>query len=392
MSVASALGDVFVRSGKVRDLYRLPDDRLLLVASDRISAFDVVLPTADPGQGQGADRPVALLVRPDGRASSPTTCSARDPATLPEPFAGAADELRGRVMICRTRRRAAGRDHRARLPVGQRLEGLPAHRRGVAASRCRPACASPTGCPSRSSRRRPRPTVGPRREHRLRHDGRAGRAADWPSRCATSALALYAFAARPRRAVRASSWPTPSSSSASTRERRAAADRRGADARLVALLGRRRRTSRAGPRPSLRQAVRARLAGDARLGQDAARAGAAGRRRRRHARALRRGVRAHHRRQPRPLPRRGRHCLTYRFAVDVMPQAGHPRPAGPGGRAEPAATSTSTACSDVRSRPAGRADRGRRRRGRGASKSSAGWPKSCCATRWSRRTRLERLA
>lgn len=39
-----------LRSGKVRDVYDL-GDRLLMVASDRISAFDVVLPTAVPGKG-----------------------------------------------------------------------------------------------------------------------------------------------------------------------------------------------------------------------------------------------------------------------------------------------------------------------------------------------------
>ena len=37
--------DAFVRSGKVRDLFAVDDERLLLVASDRLSAFDVVLPT-----------------------------------------------------------------------------------------------------------------------------------------------------------------------------------------------------------------------------------------------------------------------------------------------------------------------------------------------------------
>jgi phosphoribosylaminoimidazole-succinocarboxamide synthase len=40
-----------VGSGKVRDLYALDDDRLLLVASDRISVFDVVLPTPIPDKG-----------------------------------------------------------------------------------------------------------------------------------------------------------------------------------------------------------------------------------------------------------------------------------------------------------------------------------------------------
>ena len=41
-----------VYSGKIRDLYDLPDGRLLLVASDRISAYDVVLPTPIPDKGR----------------------------------------------------------------------------------------------------------------------------------------------------------------------------------------------------------------------------------------------------------------------------------------------------------------------------------------------------
>jgi len=39
-------------SGKVRELYALGDDRLVLVASDRISTFDVVLPTEIPDKGR----------------------------------------------------------------------------------------------------------------------------------------------------------------------------------------------------------------------------------------------------------------------------------------------------------------------------------------------------
>ncbi len=44
------------RAGKVRDLYRVPasagrPERLLLIATDRLSAFDVVLPTPIPGKG-----------------------------------------------------------------------------------------------------------------------------------------------------------------------------------------------------------------------------------------------------------------------------------------------------------------------------------------------------
>jgi phosphoribosylaminoimidazole-succinocarboxamide synthase len=71
-----------VGSGKVRELYALDDDRLLLVASDRISTFDVVLPTEIPDKGRvltglsafwfartRAICPNHLLeVRPDGRS------------------------------------------------------------------------------------------------------------------------------------------------------------------------------------------------------------------------------------------------------------------------------------------------------------------------------------
>lgn len=38
--------------GKVRDVYELPENRLLMVASDRLSAFDVVLPDPIPGKGE----------------------------------------------------------------------------------------------------------------------------------------------------------------------------------------------------------------------------------------------------------------------------------------------------------------------------------------------------
>jgi phosphoribosylaminoimidazole-succinocarboxamide synthase len=41
-----------VASGKVREIYSLDDERLLLVASDRISTFDVVLPTEIPDKGR----------------------------------------------------------------------------------------------------------------------------------------------------------------------------------------------------------------------------------------------------------------------------------------------------------------------------------------------------
>jgi phosphoribosylaminoimidazole-succinocarboxamide synthase len=55
MSVADASPEIaslpLIYRGKVRDLYAVDDQHLLMVASDRLSAFDVILPTALPGKG-----------------------------------------------------------------------------------------------------------------------------------------------------------------------------------------------------------------------------------------------------------------------------------------------------------------------------------------------------
>jgi phosphoribosylaminoimidazole-succinocarboxamide synthase len=74
---------VHVGSGKVREIYALDAERLLLVASDRISTFDVVLPTEIPDKGRvltglsafwfARTRSICpnhlLAMRPDGRST-----------------------------------------------------------------------------------------------------------------------------------------------------------------------------------------------------------------------------------------------------------------------------------------------------------------------------------
>ena len=52
MPELSPSAPVHLGSGKVRELYALDDERLLLTASDRISTFDVVLPTEIPDKGR----------------------------------------------------------------------------------------------------------------------------------------------------------------------------------------------------------------------------------------------------------------------------------------------------------------------------------------------------
>ena len=38
--------------GKVRDIYGVDEDKLLIIQTDRLSAFDVILPTPVPGKGR----------------------------------------------------------------------------------------------------------------------------------------------------------------------------------------------------------------------------------------------------------------------------------------------------------------------------------------------------
>jgi len=99
------LADVFVRSGKVRDLYRVDDDRLLLVASDRLSAFDVVLPT--PIQDKG--RILTGLSRFWFAETTDIVANhllSADPADLPVEItrgdAAVIADLRGRMMLGRS--------------------------------------------------------------------------------------------------------------------------------------------------------------------------------------------------------------------------------------------------------------------------------------------------
>jgi phosphoribosylaminoimidazole-succinocarboxamide synthase len=95
----------FVRSGKVRDLYALDGDRLLLVASDRISAFDVVLPTPIPGKGRVLTGLARYWFAETARAGiMPNHLLSTDVGQLPPDFSPAAAELRGRSMICRRAR------------------------------------------------------------------------------------------------------------------------------------------------------------------------------------------------------------------------------------------------------------------------------------------------
>src|SRR5438105_5120915 len=88
-----------VYSGKVRDVYDAGDDRLLFVASDRISAFDVVLPEAIPGKGKVLTGLTAFWLEKMADLA-PSHMVTVDPADFP-PGASDMADLEGRAMLVR---------------------------------------------------------------------------------------------------------------------------------------------------------------------------------------------------------------------------------------------------------------------------------------------------
>ena len=236
-----------------------------MVASDRLSAFDVVMDEPVPDKGRVLTAMSAFWFEHLGdvapnHLSRPTSQPAARGARR---AAGRADDARAAL------RDAAGRVHRARAPGGLGVEGVPGDghdaRRAAAgrAPRVRRACPRPC------SPRRPRPRAA---------------ITTRTSRSTTPSRSSAATRAEQARAL--SAWPCtrPAAGHAEAagiivadtkfelgvRRRRARARRRGAHARLVAVLA----GGRVGARldaAGVRQAARARLARGARAGTSARR-------------------------------------------------------------------------------------------------------------------------
>ncbi len=89
-----------IGAGKVRDIYDVGDDRLLLVASDRISAYDVVLPDPIPDKG----RVLTAISSSSSSCSTPRTTSSAPTSpnsSLPESDSPDPQFFAGRSMVVR---------------------------------------------------------------------------------------------------------------------------------------------------------------------------------------------------------------------------------------------------------------------------------------------------
>ena len=87
-----------VGRGKVRDIYAVGDDKLLLVATDRLSAYDVILPTPVPEKGRVLTE-LANFWFERLRAIIPNHLTGIDPETVVAP--GERNEVRGRAIVVR---------------------------------------------------------------------------------------------------------------------------------------------------------------------------------------------------------------------------------------------------------------------------------------------------
>ena len=85
------------RQGKVRDLYDF-GGHLVIVATDRISAFDYILASGIPDKGKVLTQ-ISAFWFDRTRSIVPNHMVSTDPAAYPPPAAAAADWLRGRSML-----------------------------------------------------------------------------------------------------------------------------------------------------------------------------------------------------------------------------------------------------------------------------------------------------
>src|SRR3954470_19035381 len=87
-------------SGKVRDVYKIGDQQLLFVASDRISAFDYVLATGIPHKGRVLNQ-ISLFWFDYLADIVPNHLITADVDKYPPEARKYADQLRGRSMLVR---------------------------------------------------------------------------------------------------------------------------------------------------------------------------------------------------------------------------------------------------------------------------------------------------
>ena len=118
-----------IHQGKVRDIYDVDAEHLLIVTTDRLSAFDVVLPDPIPFKGEVLTQ-ISLFWFAKTRHIVANHLSALRVEDVVSDAAERA-QLAGRAMVVKKLKRAADRSGGARLSDRLGLQGLQAARFGV---------------------------------------------------------------------------------------------------------------------------------------------------------------------------------------------------------------------------------------------------------------------
>ena len=256
-----------ISRGKVRDVYAYAPNEMLIVTSDRLSAFDVILPTPIPDKG------VVLTQISNFWFAQDRARIIANHIVDPDPFSTDAERkhLAGRSVVV----------HKAEaLPVEAIVRGYLTGSGRKDYEKTGTVCGIPLPEGLVEASRLPEPLFTPSTKAEIGdHDENISFdktvdliGGELAEKVRDVALELYSFGA----GLRAGARHHHRRHQVRVRHARRRADphRRGADAGLVALLAGRRLRGRQEP-AELRQAVRARLPRDARLGQDGARARAA---------------------------------------------------------------------------------------------------------------------
>ncbi len=294
-----------VHSGKVRDIYAVGDEQLLMVTSDRLSAFDVVMAEPIPNKGRVLTAMTAFWFElfADMRHMVGSHLLSTDVADLPPSVRGAPD-LAGRVMLCR---------RAEMLPVECIVRGYITGSAWKEYKKGGTMHGTPLPAGLLESARLPEPVFTPSTKAAVGdHDENISFAAavalvgsELAGRLRDVSLALYS---------RGAAWAAERGIIiADTKFELGLIPKTGelvlCDEVLTPDSSRFWPVARVEARQHaavLRQTTGARLPGDARLEQDAAPTAAPARGRRRHQHPLRRGLRAHHRPAIRRLARRRR--------------------------------------------------------------------------------------
>ena len=175
-----------IGKGKVRDIYAVGGDKMLIVASDRLSAFDVVLPDPIPDKGRVLNEMANFWFAQARR----TSCRTSSPASIPNRWSPTDEkaQVRGRSVVVKKLKP---------LPIEAVVRGYIIGSGWKDYQKTGKVCGIELPKGLQQAQKLPEPIFTPATKAETGHDenisfergARSDRQGRWPRRCATSASA-----------------------------------------------------------------------------------------------------------------------------------------------------------------------------------------------------------